>query len=203
MPSKKRPLVAMVVVLASFGLWVLAPPSPAFLTVSPSVTFAQPDVVVPASPQQSVSVTSYGWYVGGSKVTSVSKSSSVEARLSFSGDSGDYRIEIRRDKDLWPDESVTFCYFSHGGGSTTRSCYFTASYGTGEDSTNGDFFKLQKKGWLGWGDEWEMANSYPPRLRVLDTTKPVVQSLSVDPASTKLGVPSLSRTASRTPEVPG
>jgi hypothetical protein len=113
-----------------------------------------------------LSVTFNGWYVGSNKVTTASKNSTVIARLALSaGNSGQYKMRIRRDVALAEDSTVSELLFNYDGIATTRELIFTPPYATNEAGTNGYHVDLTKDGTT----LWTLDNSYPPRLRV---TKP-------------------------------
>ncbi len=110
-----------------------------------------------------LSITFDGWYVEGSEVTTASKDDTVIARISLlGGDSGQYKIRIRRDIRWATDETIDELTFSYDGVSATKELSFSPPYATDEASTDGYLIDLMQDGYT----VWDMVNSYPPRLLV-------------------------------------
>ncbi len=104
-----------------------------------------------------------GWYVEGGEVTTASKDDTVIARISLlGGDSGQYKIRIRRDIRWAADETIDELTFSYDGVSATKELSFSPPYATDEASTDGYLIDLMQDGYT----VWDMVNSYPPRLLV-------------------------------------
>jgi hypothetical protein len=102
-----------------------------------------------------------GWYVGGNKVTSASKSSTVTARFNaFDLPTGQYTLRIGRDIEFWFDEVVQTISFQYDGTPKTVELSFVPPYATGEASTRGYWVDL-----IG-AKSLSFADSYPPRLIV-------------------------------------
>ena len=118
---------------------------------------------VEARAPEAFSVNFEGWYVDHSKVNTTTKAKTVTARLTLSGgNSGQYKMRIRRDIRWAADTTVNELSFSYDGVSATMELSFTPPYATDEASTDGYHIDLLKDGY----NVWTMVNTYPPRLRV-------------------------------------
>lgn len=110
-----------------------------------------------------LSVSFVGWYVGGTKVNTATKGSSIVARITVSGGSpGQYKMRVRRDIVWADDQTVNELTFTHEGALSTKDLAFVATYATGESSTDGYHIDLVKDGYV----VWTLSDAYPPRLRV-------------------------------------
>jgi len=119
-----------------------------------------------------------GWYVGSSEVTTASKDNTVIARISLTGgDSGQYKVRIRRDIRWAADETIDELTFSYDGVSATKELSFSPLYATDEASTDGYLIDLTKDGYT----VWDMVNAYPPRLRVSAPTVMYSLNLTINP----------------------
>jgi len=123
--------------------------------------------VTPAPAPTPLSVAFNGWYVGGVAIDRATKGETVTARLTLSGGTpGEYTIRIRRAITLAADQTVAQLPLSYDGTSVSKEVSFVPGYATSESSTQGYHIDIVKDG----SDIWTMANTYPPRLRVITMT---------------------------------
>lgn len=113
------------------------------------------------------------WLVDGQEVTTASFGDEVKARIVIRATEeyvGSIVIKVRKDVSIWFDsdfEISTIPIDLVGGGRRTIEIEFTpdeASNG-GLGGLRGYFVEIEFRA---TGTTWEMGNSYPPRLRVLE-----------------------------------
>ena len=109
-----------------------------------------------------------GWYVNNAKVDKAVKGSTVVAKfIKSSGFDGAYKIRIRRQVvSLWTnDQIVAELPFQYDGNPVYQDVSFIPQCCTNESNTRGYYADLSKDGYV----IWEMAKTYPPRLRVTES----------------------------------
>ena len=141
-------------------------PSPVLASSMPRPTSNNSTGHLINSVQQTRSPTvTFSWYVDDSIVTLAPKSGTVDARVVISNAlNGHYILYVWRDISWDFDETVASLGFDYPGGSLTEDLAFVPIYATGEASTNGYYMELVQS--TPSQNTWDMANAYPPRLRV-------------------------------------